>query len=90
MNFFSVLKHIYKTGGIRNFYSGMSLMASGCMPAHAIYFSVYEYARAKLKITDESHNPHLYAITGAIATFLHDLILTPFDGILKFKWKYQK
>jgi hypothetical protein len=53
MNFFSVLKHIYKTGGIKNFYSGMSLMASGCMPAHAIYFSVYEYARVKLEITDE-------------------------------------
>lgn len=51
------------------------------MPAHAAFFSTYEYARVKLNINDEEHHPYLFALTGAIATFLHDLIMTPIDGM---------
>lgn len=50
------------------------------MPAHAAYFSVYEFSRFKLGINDEKHHPYLFALTGASAIFLHDLILTPIDG----------
>ncbi len=80
MRFYTIMKYLYQNGGIRNFYSGMSVVASGCMPAHACYFSVYEFARNKLGINNEKLYPHLFMLTGIAATFLHDLILTPFDG----------
>lgn len=51
------------------------------MPAHAAYFSVYEIAKKKFGINDEELHPHLYALTGCLATFFHDLILTPLDVI---------
>lgn len=50
------------------------------MPAHAAFFSVYEFARVKFSINDEKHHPYLFALTGAAATFLHDLVMTPIDG----------
>lgn len=58
------------------------------MPAHAAFFSVYELARVKFYINDEEHHPYLFALTGAVATFLHDLIMTPIDGnIFLLIWK---
>lgn len=36
-----IIKNIYSKGGISNFYSGSSVLAMGCIPAHAIYFSIY-------------------------------------------------
>lgn len=51
------------------------------MPAHAAYFSVYEISKEKFGIDDDEHHPYLFALTGAIATFFHDLILTPADVI---------
>ncbi len=50
------------------------------MPAHAAYFSVYEMARNKFGINDEEMHPYLFALTGAIATLFHDMIVTPIDG----------
>lgn len=40
-----IVKSIYETGGLKNFYSGSSIVAIGCIPAHAIYFSIYEKAK---------------------------------------------
>lgn len=37
-----IVKNIYNHGGIYNFYSGSSVVAMGCVPAHAIYFLIYE------------------------------------------------
>jgi hypothetical protein len=50
------------------------------MPAHVAYFSIYELARNKFGINDDQIHPYLFALTGAIATFFHDLIVTPIDG----------
>lgn len=43
-----IVKNIYNTGGLLNFYSGSSVLAMGCIPAHAIYFSIYEQAKKHL------------------------------------------
>lgn len=43
-----IMKSIYETGGLKNFYSGSSILAMGCIPAHAIYFSIYEKAKQML------------------------------------------
>lgn len=42
LSLFQIIKNIYKAGGLPNFYSGSSVLAMGCIPAHAIYFSIYE------------------------------------------------
>ena len=48
-----IVKHIYETGGLKNFYSGSSVLAVGCIPAHAIYFSIYEKAKEMLHCEEE-------------------------------------
>jgi len=56
-------------------------VAGGTMPAHAAYFGIYEVAKSKLGINDENLHPYMFALTGCIATFFHDLIMTPIDVI---------
>jgi len=45
LNLSEIIERIYKSGGAKNFYSGVSALTAGCIPAHAIYFSVYEKAK---------------------------------------------
>jgi solute carrier family 25 iron transporter 28/37 len=52
----------------------------GCGPAHAAFFSVYEYSKQILNVNNEEINPFLHGLTGATAVLLHDSIMTPFDG----------
>ena len=63
-------------------------MASGCVPAHAAYFSVYEHSKKNFLPKEhdkgESIHPHIYAMTGAMATVTHDFIITPCDGKFYF------
>lgn len=77
-------QRLYNTEGFSKFWRGASVLASGCIPAHAVYFSVYEASKLKLlpKFHDQNNQvyPYAYAITGALATAMHDLILTPFDS----------
>jgi hypothetical protein len=40
---------IYHTGGLKNFYSGSSVLFIGCIPAHAMFFSIDEEAKIFLK-----------------------------------------
>ena len=51
LRFREIIRNIYNHGGISNFYSGSSVLAMGCIPAHAIYFSIYEYAKANIEIS---------------------------------------
>ncbi|KAL4508018.1 hypothetical protein ABPG72_021391 [Tetrahymena utriculariae] len=85
MNFFQIVRQLHSEGGILAFYRGIGLVACGSMPAHAAFFSVYELARVKLGVNDEEHHPYLFALTGACAQFLHDLIMTPIDVIKQRK-----
>ena len=77
-------KDLYKNEGILKFWRGASVLASGCAPAHAAYFSVYEFFKKKLlpKFHDQKDEiyPYAYAITGVFATIVHDSIMTPFDS----------
>ena len=80
----AVARDLYRTGGIMMFWRGASVLASGCIPAHAAYFSVYEFFKRKLlpKFHDQKNDvyPHAYALTGVLATFIHDFIMTPIDS----------
>ncbi len=75
-----IINLLYKEGGIPRFWKGASIIAAGCIPAHASYFSIYEYSK-KLFGVDESGFQFLAAaVTGALSTAVHDIIITPSDG----------
>ena len=63
-----------------NFYSGSSVLALGCIPAHAIYFSIYEYAK-KTANCDNEDNHYKYAFVGVASSLFHDLVMTPTEVI---------
>ena len=78
--FGQLISNIYQHGGIKNFYSGSKIVAVGCVPAHAIYFSIYE--EAKLKIGRENQDNHYkYLLVGVITSLFHDLIMTPTEVV---------
>lgn len=57
MNFLQIVKHIYRQGGLLGFYRGISVLASGCLPAHAFYFSAYEFSKRYFGLVDEELHP---------------------------------
>ena len=65
-------------------------MTTGCIPAHALYFSSYEFTKAKLStpvVNPNTGASHLHlgtigaSVAGAVSTFFHDLVMTPMDTI---------
>merc|ERR1712157_6823 len=55
---------------------GVQAIAIGCIPAHALYFSMYEATK------HVNSNPTISsAFAGAAATLGHDIIMTPLDTI---------
>ncbi len=76
----SVLRNLWREIGFFGFWKSAPIAALGCIPAHAAYFSVYEHSKDFFKINDGNQHFTLFALTGAMATSIHDIILTPFDG----------
>eukprot|EP00979_Chaetoceros_neogracilis_P006809 scaffold1388_cov267-Chaetoceros_neogracile.AAC.46 len=76
--------------GYTRLWRGVTTMTTGCVPAHALYFSSYEFIKASLSITTinpdtgASHT-HLgtagASAAGAVSTFFHDLVMTPMDTV---------
>ena len=71
-----IIRKIYNAGGLSNFYAGSSVVIAGCIPAHALYFSLFEKAKKVLNCNPEV-DVGKYAIIGAISALSHDLIMTP-------------
>ncbi|CAN0150825.1 unnamed protein product [Discosporangium mesarthrocarpum] len=67
--------------GMLRLWRGVGTMFVGCVPAHALYFSVLEYCKEKLGVNKPGHHPAGAAISGAAATVFHDLIMTPMDVV---------
>ena len=49
-NFFKTIINIYNHGGFARFWNGSLVISVGCVPAHAAYFSVYEYSKFNLGV----------------------------------------
>eukprot|EP00938_MAST-03A_sp_MAST-3A-sp1_P003818 g3818.t1 len=76
------LKRMVKTQGLKRLMRGSSTMISACVPAHASYFSVYEYTKRKFGANNPNqHNPLAAGLAGSLATVSHDLVMTPFDVV---------
>lgn len=65
-------------------------MATGCIPAHALYFSSYEYTKSILSTTTTSPTTGITqtqlgtigaSVAGATSALFHDLVMTPMDTI---------
>ena len=75
-----------KQEGMLRPFRGISAMMVGAGPAHALYFSCYEFLKDKFaSLRSSPHNSHLvYAYAGVFATILHDGIMNPAEGTLFF------
>jgi solute carrier family 25 iron transporter 28/37 len=67
--------------GFARLWRGAPAVLLGCIPSHAAYFSAYEAAKAALGADGPDHTPIAAAATGALATTVHDGVLTPMDVV---------
>lgn len=58
-------------GFYSNLFRGSNVIVAGCVPAHVLYFTVYEKIKRAGNV----------ALSGASATLCHDLVLTPADVV---------
>ena len=65
-------------------------MLYGCAPAHALYFSSYEFSKSWVTSTSSNAaNPTVQhfmsplqgALSGCVSTFFHDAVMTPLDTL---------
>jgi solute carrier family 25 iron transporter 28/37 len=78
--FLKTLKILYRDEGIARFWRGSQIIASGCIPAHAAYFSFYEYLKIKMSVKHEDYQFLSTLSIGAMSTMIHDFFITPADG----------
>jgi solute carrier family 25 iron transporter 28/37 len=76
-----VVRELVAREGPLRLWRGVSTMLTATVPAHAIYFSVYEESKHRLGADSGEHTPLAAAACGALATLGHDVILTPMDVI---------
>lgn len=60
---------------------GVSAVILGAAPAHALYFSCYEYLKDNFTNRKFINNTVGYGLAGGLATMLHDGIMTPADVV---------
>lgn len=75
------IRHLYKQEGAMRFFRGIKTIASGCVPAHACYFSTYEAAKKYFGLEDGNMHFVSASLVGGLATLSHDAFLTPADVI---------
>lgn len=83
----SAFSRILTTEGFSSLWRGVGSVVLGAGPAHAIYFSVYEEAKERLKgsgwatkVLGEQGHHASHAAAGACAVIAHDAFMNPFDG----------
>ncbi|KAF1779475.1 Mitochondrial carrier domain [Phytophthora cactorum] len=67
--------------GTFRLFRGVSTMLGASLPAHAVYFSVFEAAKKALGADTNTITPMASGSAGVIATVCHDLIMTPMDVV---------
>jgi len=67
--------------GIMRPMRGMQVVVMGAGPAHAMYFSCYEYLKETLTTRGNINSHIAHGGAGCLSTILHDGIMTPSDAI---------
>lgn len=76
----TAFRSILESDGPAGLYRGIAAMGLGAGPAHAVYFSVYEFC--KKAFSGGNPNNHLaHAMSGVCATVMSDAVLTPMDMV---------
>lgn len=64
---------------------GMPIVIAGAGPAHALYFTLYEFSKASLLSLDpnasNSYRAMSHGLAGCAATLVHDAVMSPVDVI---------
>jgi hypothetical protein len=53
LSVFKTFESLYNQGGLSRFWKGSLLIGTASIPAHALYFSVYELAKKELGVNDD-------------------------------------
>ena len=72
---------LYREEGIFRFWKGANVIASGCIPAHASQFVIYERLKEYLQFNNEQFSVHTTMGIGAASTLAHDFFQAPADVI---------
>lgn len=67
--------------GIRGLYKGVTAVALGAGPSHALYFASYEAAKQLYGGNQPGHQPVATAAAGVTATVVNDACMTPWDVV---------
>ncbi|KAL3829042.1 hypothetical protein ACJIZ3_017844 [Penstemon smallii] len=74
------LQSILISDGVKGLYRGIGAMGLGAGPAHAVYFSVYEFCKKNFS-GGNLNNSVAHALSGVCATVASDAVLTPMDMV---------
>mmetsp|Transcript_38288 Transcript_38288/g.83293 ORF Transcript_38288/g.83293 Transcript_38288/m.83293 type:complete len:431 (-) Transcript_38288:553-1845(-) len=76
------VRQILRTEGALGMYRGVSAMALGAGPAHAVYFAAYEKSKQILMSPGKTQvDPGVAAVSGALATVVSDAVALPMDVV---------
>jgi len=67
--------------GVIGLFRGVSAMAVGAAPSHAMHFATYEFCKRKFGGNKEGHHPLSTGAAGICATMVSDAVMTPMDAI---------
>lgn len=68
LGFLQAVDKVKATGGYRGFFRGITAIAVGAAPAHAVYFSAYELAKKNIGKLGYLSDSASYSVAGVIAT----------------------
>ncbi|KAG2690966.1 hypothetical protein I3760_09G215100 [Carya illinoinensis] len=74
------LGSILRIEGTAGLYRGIGAMGLGAGPAHAVYFSVYEFCKEAFS-GGNPNNSAAHAVSGVFATVASDAVITPMDMV---------
>ncbi|XP_043269387.1 mitoferrin-1-like [Venturia canescens] len=79
----AVLSRMVRQEGVLRPIRGIGTMVTGAGPAHALYFSCYEYLKNKMisTKTPSQFNHLVYGAAGCVATLLHDGVMNPAEVV---------
>eukprot|EP01114_Cavostelium_apophysatum_P008336 TRINITY_DN2074_c0_g1_i1.p1 TRINITY_DN2074_c0_g1~~TRINITY_DN2074_c0_g1_i1.p1 ORF type:complete len:297 (+),score=53.14 TRINITY_DN2074_c0_g1_i1:195-1085(+) len=74
-------ERIVSRSGFRGLFSGITAVAAGAAPAHALQYATYEFCKNKFGGNAEGHHPFKTGAAGVCATIVSDAVLTPMDAV---------
>jgi len=76
------VRSVVRNEGMLGFMRGSTVIGAGCIPAHIGFFTAYEVSLERLVgSSNQDRHPARVALCGALATVVHDVVLTPHDVV---------